>query len=223
MEFHAHTNLLNPFTSTIAKTIQIYSNINSYSDFKYNNLTGRIITCVNTVNKCYEVYLDLKDYNFNITVMLNFISINSFTDIIKVYTDTYTDTLPVSNVSESPANSYRTKSAYPLTFACNLDNSHNHICYIKFIAINGTARLFGHYNSMNKANTVDYLIHLQNGNISVINMNSDLETQLTIEVVSYTDSVYELKISNLQNSSALEFLLTPNSLNSILSVEYQAD
>lgn len=221
MYFNANIQLLThiatvePFNSFLCRNIQTYTNIENYDNFKYGNLHGKILSFPNSNDKCYDVYLDLDTFDMDITVMLKFISINDFDDYITVYTDEYTDTLPITipTYIDTP---YKTKSGYPLLYATNIDNRTSHNVRIKICMRNASFKVEGHGNGTDENNTIDYQVNVLNGNINAIKKAINSTINLGFSVVDYTNDIYTIEITNIPEYSGFNIILPNNNESSIL-------
>lgn len=202
-----------PFDPVLCRNIQTYANIESYVNFKENNLHGKILSFPNSNDKCFDVYLDLDTFDKDITVMLKFISINDFDDYITVYTDEYTDTLPIT-IPTSINTVYKTKSSYPLLYATNIDNRTSPNVRIKICMKNASFKVEGH--GTGTGDTIDYQVNVLNGRINAINKAINSTINLGFSVVDYTNEIYTIEITNIPNYSGFNIILPNNNYSSIL-------
>lgn len=220
IQLSTHIDTIEPFNSLSCRNIQTYANIGNgyYDDFKYNNLHGKILSFPNSNDKCFDVYLDLDTFDFDMTVMLKFISINDFDDYITVYTDEYTDTLPI-NIPKYINAEYKTKSSYPLLYTTNIDNGTNNNVRIKICMINASFKVEGHGNGTGEDKTIDYQVNVLNGNINAINKAINSTINLGFSVVDYTNGIYTIEITNIPKYSGFSIILPNNNQSSILDCE----
>ena len=169
-------------------------------NYKEANLQGKLLMLPNTTDKCYDIFLDLNEYgNNDMTIGIDIISANTYGADIKVYSEVFTDTLPTN-----PGNyfsEYRCKNLFPQFNNLYVDNRTNNKLTIKFCCNNTSIKLYGHGNSTNINTLYDYDISMMSGSINAINRNSSLANALSFNVDSYTDGVYIMSITNLQNGS----------------------
>ena len=219
MDFNSNIQLLTriasiePFDPILCRNIQTYANIENYDNFKNNNLHGKILSFPNSNDKCFDVYLDLNTFDRDITVMLKFISINDFDDYITVYTDEYTDTLPIT-IPASINTAYKTKSSYPLLYTTNIDNRTNHNVKIKICMKNASFKVEGHGTAT--GDTIDYQVNVLNGYINPINKAINSTINLGFSVIDYTNNIYTIEITNIPNYSGFNIILPTNNESSIL-------
>ena len=157
-------NLEQPFTTQLSGKTGYGVNL------KEANLHGKIITLINNDKKCYDVYFDLNDYTLDMTIMLDFISKNSFSENIVIYADTFVDELPV--VVNSMRDQKRCINAFSEYNTIYIDNKTNNKLTINITFLNCAFRLFGHGSTMVAEKTYDYMINTLNGTINVVSTDS---------------------------------------------------
>lgn len=184
--------------------------------YKEVNLHGKIITLINNTEKCYDVYFDLNDYTDDISIMLDFISKNLFSENIVIYADTFVDELPIS--VGSMRDQKRCLNAFSEYNTLYVDNRLNNKLTVKMTCRNQSFRLFGHGINMNANKTYDYTINVLNGQINAINNNSQLSNPLTFTLDEYDSvlTVYTISITGLDNYSGFVIELPNNYGNGIL-------
>ena len=203
-------NLEQPFTTQLSGKTGYALNL------KEANLHGKIITLINNDKKCYDVYFDLNDYALDMTIMLDFISKNLFSENIVIYSDTFVDELPV--VVNSMRDQKRCINAFSEYNTIYIDNRLNNKLTINITFLNCAFRLFGHGSTMVAEKTYDYMINILNGTINVVNNNSQLSSPLTFTLDNYdsVSQVYTISITGLERYSGFVIELPNRYGHSIL-------
>lgn len=198
-------NSIEQISLTEQNLSQISGKIRYNTNFKKANLHGKLIMVPNNTNKCYDIYLDLSDYNSDMTIILDIISTNIFDEDIQIYSEVFTNSLPVTLATINSA--YACKNLFAPFNNLYIDNGSNNKLTLKLCMPNGSFELKGHGSNVQNNETYNYLINTLNGTINVINLNEELTVPLTFNVDSYNKGIYTISITGLRNASGFNIKL----------------
>lgn len=214
IEFVGRIRTYEPFESLTSINNQISYLMKGNTGFNYNML-GKIISIPNVNEKCWDLYLDLNYYDYNIRPMIKVLAGNGYNDKYKIYSDVFTDTLPVS-VTDNIGDPYRTKNLCSMARSGSFINNTNNTLSLKFASINGNIIVKGHGAGNTPQETFYYLLNITNGTCQAINLVSNSTVNLEFEIVQYQNSIYTMHIKNIPQYSAFSIELPPYENSGIL-------